>query len=231
MSEQPPQKETELKDSRQKGWLRLSSLLIHPSIPPSGLHLCGCLSSCSSCLIKPPFLRFPSPHAAVGSSALRHWRFLGHVHETYWSLLFQEHNLAEIHWTGCSVGINLEWTEHVVLCGSNALITGVIKWAKLDRPGFGVEYTRLWFFSILGWDSGWQFMAWDGIREGENVPPSYLGSDPLVRGKILAWWLIHHIVFGCWWAWHKAHGDGSDGARSGEWRSTSSIIPTSKWCW
>lgn len=39
------------------------------------------------------------------------------------------HSLAEINRTGKSVGINLEGTEHVVLFGSNGLITGVIKWA------------------------------------------------------------------------------------------------------
>ncbi len=54
---------------------------------------------------------------------------------------------------GLDVGMNLEGMEHAVLCGSNGLITGVIKWAKLDRHGFGLKYTRLWFLCGLSWDS------------------------------------------------------------------------------
>lgn len=164
-----------------RGWLRLSSLLIHPSIPTSGLHLCGCLSSCSSCPSKSQFLHYPSPHAAGASSELRQWRFPRTCGRN--KLASAVSGAVDINWTERSVGINLKGTEHVVLRGSNGLITVVIKWAKLDEHGFGVQHTRLWLLSSLGWDCRWQFMAGDGIRAGENVPPSNLGSDPLILGK------------------------------------------------
>lgn len=43
-----------------------------------------------------------------------------------------------INWYERCIWINLGETENV-LCGSNGLITRVIKWAKLERNGFGVK--------------------------------------------------------------------------------------------
>lgn len=53
--------------------------------------------------------------------------------------------------------------------GSNGLITGLIKWAKLDRSGFGVKYIRLWFLCGLGWDGvSWLEM---GLERGKMYHP------------------------------------------------------------
>lgn len=161
----------------------------HPSVYPS-IWFAFVWMSLILQLLQPQFLHYPSPQAAVASWGLRQQKFPGHEVETCWSRLAHELSLSKRHWTGSGVGVNLEGTGHVVLCGSNGLITEVIKWAKLDRPGFGMKYTRLWFLCSFGWDSNWQSMAGDGIRAEENVPPSNLGSDPLVRGKNLARWLI-----------------------------------------
>lgn len=145
---------------RERGWLRLSSFPIHPSIPPSGLRLCGYLSSCSFCTDKNP-----SSSATPSPPACCQCQLRTGTAEVPWTW---GRNMFSLRYTetGRSVGTNLERTEHVVLCGSAGLITGVIKWAKLDRPGFGVKYTRLWFLCGLGWDNGWQFMAGDGINSG-----------------------------------------------------------------
>lgn len=53
-------------------------------------------------------------------------------------------------------------------------------------------------------------MAEDGIRAGENVPTSYLGSDPPACGENSGLMTDAYIVFECRQAWHEAHSDVSD---------------------
>lgn len=189
-----------------RGWLRLSSLLIHPSIPTSGLHLCGCLSSCSSCPSKSQFLHYPSPHAASASSELRQWRF---------PRTCGRNKLASavsglINWIERSVGINLKGTEHVVLCGSNGLITGVIKWANTQGFGFWAAWVG------IADDSSWLEM---GLEQGKMYHPltwaRILSSWEKLRLMIDASHCLWMSVSMAWTGW-------------GEWRSTSSIIPVPK---
>lgn len=126
-----------VEEDREWGWLRLSSLLIAPSIPPSGLCLCGCLLSCSSCPNKPQILCYP----------LFHWcQLRAKAVEIAWTwgrnMLMPAGSGAQPSWdtphwsmeccrksgrneTRCSV-----WEK--------CLITRVIKWALVSMwPGLG----------------------------------------------------------------------------------------------
>lgn len=61
-----------------------------------------------------------------------------------------------------------EWTGTLCSALEHGLITSGDKGAKLDRPGFGMKHTRLWF----GW-LGEQLtvQGLDRIKEEEKVPP------------------------------------------------------------
>lgn len=146
------------KPELQKRWVRLSSQLIHPSKPPSGLCLCGCLLFCSFCLSKSRMLSVP---AEASDNGCYPWaRDVG---------------------LGCfgrPIGIPLEGMEHVP-CERN----GLIKWDQLDGHSFRVKYKRIWFLGGLGWDSSWQFMVKDGIRWEENVPLFNFNWNIFVWGK------------------------------------------------
>lgn len=58
-------------------------------------------------------------------------------------------------------------------------------------------------------------MAEDGIREGENVPPSSLGSDHLVLREKSGLLTDAYIILECQQSWHEARSDDSDKACSG----------------